>query len=208
MLIRHTIVRTALLVSLLAVVALPTTVFAHHGTDDELGSSPTSGHGAVEASAGVNSEARLADGQADGAKTPTAINRLAGNKLKACQKRQDGINAIMARTIARSQNQLTLFDTIATRAEAFYVKQGKSVATYDTLLAAVANAKAKTETDLQALKAAPAFTCDGTDPKNAAATFKAALKTEIQDLKGYRTAVKNLIVGIKTAQATTTQEDN
>ncbi len=126
--------------------------------------------------------------------------KLADAKLKACQKRETAINSIMTRTVDRATKQIGVFDTIATRTEKFYTDKGKTVATYDILVAAVATAKAKAETDLAAMKTTDSLKCDGTDPKGAASVFKGNLKLEIADLKAYKTAVKNLIVGVKSAQ--------
>jgi hypothetical protein len=126
--------------------------------------------------------------------------KLADAKLKACQKRETAINNIMTRTVDRGTKQIKVFDTIATRTEAFYTTKGKTVANYDALVLAVNDAKKKAETDLAALNTTASLKCDGTDPKGAASIFKANLKTEIADLKAYKTAVKNLIVGVKSAQ--------
>jgi len=138
------------------------------------------------------------------------IAKLDAVKLKVCQNRQHAIEHIMTRAVARAQNQLNLFGTIATRVEAFYVKKGKTVTNYDALVAAIADAKTKTSTDIDTLKAMPPFDCAATDPKGSAEAFKAALKTVNQDLKDYRTAVKNLIVAVKSVQgdaSSSTQED-
>ena len=127
---------------------------------------------------------------------------LADAKLKACQKRETAINNIMARTIDRSNKQIKVFDTIATRTEAFYTSKGKTLSGYAALVSAVSTAKAKATTDLAAMKTTADLKCDGTDPKGAASAFKTNLKLEIADLKAYKTAVKNLIVGVKSVQGT------
>jgi hypothetical protein len=122
--------------------------------------------------------------------------RLADAKLKACQKREATITKIISRINTRAENQVGVFDKIAARTEAFYTSKGKTLSNYDALVAAVASAKAQTQTDLAAMKTADGFKCDGSDPKGMAASFKSSLKAETSDLKAYRTAVKNLIVGV------------
>jgi len=128
--------------------------------------------------------------------------RLADAQLKSCQKRETAINNIMARTIDRSTKQIKVFDTIATRTEAFYASKGKTLSGYSALVSAVDAAKLKATADLSAMKTTADLKCDGTDPKGAASAFKVNLKLEIADLKAYKTAVKNLIVGVKSVQGT------
>lgn len=128
--------------------------------------------------------------------------RLTAVKLKVCENRKEGIIRIMSRAAVRADNQLKVFNTIAERVEAFYVKKGKVLAGYDELVAAVTEAKTKAQTDIDALKNMDTFTCDSEDPKGSIDDFKATLKTVKEDLKAYRTAVKNLIVGVKSVQST------
>lgn len=154
-------------------------------------------HAADAANSNTTVSTQGADHQA------AAQTRLADAKLKACQKREAAITKIITRINTRTENQLGVFDKIATRTEAFYTTKGKTLSNYDALVAAVASAKAQAETDLSAMKTADGFKCDGSDPKGMVASFKSSLKSEISDLKAYRTAVKNLIVGVKSVQGTT-----
>jgi putative heme degradation protein len=135
--------------------------------------------------------------------------RLADAKLKACQNRQTAINNIMSRIASRGQRQLDVFNKIAERVEAFYTSKGKTLSNYDALVADVTAKKAAAQTALDAVKTSSvAFKCDGTDPKGAAASFKDELKSEIAALKAYKTAIRNLIVGVKSVQGTTTSTTN
>lgn len=129
--------------------------------------------------------------------------RLTAVKLKVCENRQNGIKNTMSRIADRGQKQLNLFSTIATKTETFYANKGKTLSTYDSLVAAVNDKKAVAQTTVDTVKADSAnFNCDNTDPQGSIATFKTALKSEIQALKDYKTAVKNLIVGVKSVQST------
>ncbi len=135
--------------------------------------------------------------------------KLADAKLKACQNREKAINNILSRISDRGQKQLDLFTSIATKTETFYTDKGKSLSNYDALVADVTTKKAAAQIEVDAVKAdSVTFKCDGTDPKGAASSFKAALKSEIQALKDYKTSVKNLIVGVKSVQGTTASTDN
>lgn len=133
-----------------------------------------------------------------------AKTRLEANKLRVCEQRKTRITNIMNRAVTRAERQLNLFNTIAERVKAFYVKKGYTVANYAELVAAVDAAKAKAEADVAALKALEPFDCDSEDPKGDAEAFKLALTTIRKDLKDYRTSVKNLIVGVKSAHSAAT----
>lgn len=138
-----------------------------------------------------------------------AQTRLADAKLKACQNRETAINNILSRIADRGQKQLDLFSTIATRTETFYTNKGKTLSNYDALVADVNAKKAVAQTAVNTVKSnSVSFKCDGTDPKGAAASFKDSLKSEIAALKDYKTAVKNLIVGVKSVQGTASSTGN
>ncbi|MEK7561920.1 MAG: hypothetical protein AAB541_03600 [Patescibacteria group bacterium] len=133
--------------------------------------------------------------------------KLKEDKLKICQEREDGINSSMAAVAARGQAKLNLFTKIAERTEAFYVSKGKVLANYDNLVAAVTSKKAAAQAAVDSVGSSNAtFKCDGDDPKGTAREFKTKVKSMNEALKGYRTAVKNLIVGVKSVQGTTASE--
>jgi hypothetical protein len=133
--------------------------------------------------------------------------KLADAKLKVCQTREKNITTIMADLSDRGTKRIDVITKIAERTEAFYVKSGKTLANYDALVANV-NAKhvAATAAVAAVKDTSVTFKCDGTDPKGAAGSFKSSLKTEDQALKEYKTAVKDLIAGVKSIQGTTTSE--
>jgi hypothetical protein len=126
--------------------------------------------------------------------------RLEAAKLKVCEQRQTNITTIMNDRVTIGQKRIDLFTTITTRVEAFYTEKGKTVSNYDQLVAAIDSAKATAVADLAALKTADTFDCNSTDPKGQATTFRAAAEKLRQDMLAYRTAIKNLIVAVKSAQ--------
>lgn len=126
--------------------------------------------------------------------------RLDDARKRACEKRKDNITGIMERSIKRAEEHAALFDSIANRTKAFYEKKGNVLANYDELVAAVNTAEAKVDSDIAAIKIIEPFDCAGHDVKGVIDDFKTARKTLTSDLKEYRTAVKNLIVGVKSAQ--------
>ena len=134
--------------------------------------------------------------------------RLADAKLRACQKRQTAITNIMMRIAHRGQKQLDLFSTIAERTETFYTNKGKTLSDYDALVADVAAKKAAAQTMVDTIKStSTTFDCSGDDPKGFVNAFLESLKNEITALKDYKTSVKNLIVGVKSVQGTTSSEN-
>ena len=133
---------------------------------------------------------------------------LAAAQLKACQNRQNAINNIMTRIDERAKNQITLFNTIATRVENFYTTQGKTLNNYAQLVTAVNNAKDQADTDFATMQSTGTFSCTLNNPKGIVTAFQGYLKTEISDLQNYRLAVKNLIVGVASANGVTLSASN
>lgn len=129
-------------------------------------------------------------------------------KQRACQNREHAINNILARIADRGQKQLDLFTTIATRVEAFYVAKGKTLGNYDALVADINAKHMAAQATVNTIKASSVtFSCNESDPKATATSFKDSLKAEIAALKAYKTAVKNLIVGVKSVQSTTAEAE-
>lgn len=128
-----------------------------------------------------------------------ANKRLTGAKLRSCEQRAQNIQAIMDRSVARSEKQLELFGTIADRVKVFYLEQDNVLENYDNLVAAVASAESRAEAALTELKAHH-FSCDSEDPKGDVAAFKVDLDGMRHALKNYRTAVKDLIKGVRSVQ--------
>lgn len=136
-----------------------------------------------------------------------AKSRLTDNRLRACQVRQDNIKSLMKGAADRGQRHIEQLTTIADRVEAFYTKRGKTLATYDQLVSEVNAKKAAAEAAVQAVKAAgEAFSCSGDNPKSAIQEFKTKVRTQEDAMKAFRTAVKNLIVGVKSVQGAESSE--
>ncbi len=130
--------------------------------------------------------------------------KSADAKLKACQKREATINKKMLQIVARGERQIAIFTQIADRTQAFYTAKGKTLSNYAELVAEVENRKNRAQSALDQMKShSGTFICDATDPKAVTLHFKESLKREIEALKLYKTAVKNLIVGVKSVQGST-----
>ncbi|HEX7260133.1 MAG TPA: hypothetical protein VF272_04350 [Candidatus Saccharimonadia bacterium] len=135
--------------------------------------------------------------------------RLEASNLSRCEKREAKINAILTRAATRGERQIAVFHKISERTQTFYTTKGRTVSNYDALVFEVNSKKTAAQAAVEAVKATSvSFTCDGTDPKGAAKQFKDNLKAETAALKAYKTAVKNLIVGVKSAQGTSSSTEN
>lgn len=133
--------------------------------------------------------------------------RLADNKLTMCQNRQKAITNITTRIADRGQKQVDLFRTITERTESFYTSKGRTLANYDTLVADVAAKKIAAQSVVDTVvSGSTTFDCSSANPKGSVSSFKDSLKAEIDALKAYKTSVKNLIVGVKSVQGTTSSE--
>ncbi len=116
-------------------------------------------------------------------------------KQRLCQRREKTVDGIITRIANRGQKHIDLYTDIAKRVEAYYTKSGKTLNNYNSLVAAVNSQKANAQQAVDTLKDTKAvFKCDGGSPSGAA---KAAVQAEIQAVKDYRTAVKNLVAGVK-----------
>lgn len=156
---------------------------------------------------------------------PTAVNSAATNgqtnaearlteaKLKACQNRENAIQTRSKQLAKTAENMLTTFDKIAERVELYYtskvVSSGKTVANYDALVADIAAKKQIVQTDLDKATAdATAFSCTGSDPKGQLTQFRTDMQQVKKGLKEYRTAIKNLIVAVRSVTGTTERSQN
>jgi len=161
------------------------------------GTSSGSGSGGTSSGGTTSPQPATAPGQTSGQSPLTAPQQ------RACQNRANAINTIMGRIDTRTQNQITLFGTIATRVENFYTSKSKTVSNYDQLTAAITAAKTQAETDLTTMQSSGTIDCSGSNPKGTVTAFQGSLKTATADLKNYRTAVKNLITAVATANGVT-----
>jgi len=133
----------------------------------------------------------------------TANTASTDAKQKQCDRRQKTVETILSHIATRGQKQIDLFGTIATRVENFATTNNKQPSNYDSLVAAVNTAHdnaVAAVADIQTKSTSVNLNCNSpTGSKGVAESFKAELKSEISALQAYRTAVKNLIVGVKSS---------
>lgn len=135
-------------------------------------------------------------------------DKLDNAKEKACTNRKKAVTNIEARIAERGQRQIDTFSKIAQRTEDFYASKGYSLSNYSELVTKVESAKTNAQTAVNTVKSdsltVDTATCQSGDGKTKVEAFKKDLRLEQTALKAYKTAVKNLIVGVKSAKSTTT----
>ena len=142
-------------------------------------------------------------------KVAEAKDELKGDRLKVCEARRSAIQTIMQNAAKRGQEHVNLFSSIAEKVEAFYVSKGKTLSTYDQLVADVNAKKAAAQSAVDTVKNAQTqFDCNGTNPKGVIAVFKADIKAQESAMEAFRTSVRNLIAGVKSVQGTTSSSTN
>lgn len=180
-----------------------TEVETEHATETEVHKSGDDATKRTAAEAAAKA-ARQAQEQALKERRDAAKAKLSDAKLKMCNSRKANIDNRVSRISDRLTKHLTLFSTIAERAQAFYVAKGHTLATYDSLVADVAAKKTAAQTAVDAANAKKTtFTCEGTEPKLAIEAYKLSVTEANVALKEYRTAIKSLITGIKSVNQST-----
>lgn len=142
---------------------------------------------------------------------PTKQARLTEGKLRACQAKEDNLKKRMTSLSKLATNMEGKFDTITTRVKNHYttkvVPSGKTVANYETLLAEIQTKKTAVQTALTAAQAtANGFSCASDDPKGQVTQFRKDMQSVKSAFKDYRTAIKNLIVAVRSVNGNLERE--
>jgi len=126
--------------------------------------------------------------------------KLDDAKKKVCQQNENRMMNMFTNMNQLGQGQLDLFNGIAERAQTYYTQNNLSVNNYDQLVKEVQRTRTAAENTIQtATQTSSQFGCDKDDPKGVAGQYKVQVKTQVQALKEYRTAIKNLISAIEAA---------
>lgn len=135
-----------------------------------------------------------------------AQERLEATKLKVCQKKEAAIQKRSEQLVKMATNMQTKFTAIASRVKEYYadnvVGTDAELDNYDALLTTISDKQTAVNESLTKAQAEiTEFTCDSGDPKAHLTNFKENMKATKAALKEYRTAIKDLIVAIRTAVA-------
>ena len=122
-------------------------------------------------------------------------------RLAACEKKTEKINSIIQKRSAQGTKHLAVFKKISDRVQKFVTDKELAIENYDQLVAAITE-KEQTVTAAIEANTNTVFDCesvDGSDPGNVA---KASVQGVRDALKEYRTSIKDLIVKVKSNNAT------
>jgi hypothetical protein len=126
---------------------------------------------------------------------------LEGPKLNTCKSHEQAIKNIMARVTDRAQKQQALYTSVAEGTEALYIKNGKTLSNYGSLVTDVNTKKSASLVAVSSLEAdSQLFSCDSNNPRGQITEFQTEVKAAVNALTSYRTSVKNLIIGVKSVQ--------
>lgn len=133
-------------------------------------------------------------------------HRLTDGKLKACQSKEKAIQKRSVQLIRQTVTMQEKFDKIAARVQTYYTEKavpaGKVVANYDSLVATIATKKAAVATAIAEAKShSDGFSCEAEAPKDRLTDFRTDMLAVKAALKEYRTAIKDLIVAVRSAAA-------
>jgi len=135
-----------------------------------------------------------------------AQNHLTEVKLKVCQKEEQAITSRVNRLFNLSVSMEERFASHSARVQEYYTAKilpsGKSVAKYNDLVADISAKKSAVDSALSLARTRVAgFTCTGDDPKNQLNQYRLEMQNVKKALQDYRTAVKNLIVAVRSAKS-------
>ncbi len=134
---------------------------------------------------------------------------LDDKKKSLCKKREATIKRIMTNMQKQGEKQLEVFDKIADRTKQFYQNKKRVIDNYDDLTTAVDDKRQSAALAVAAgSEAIMTFSCDADDPITLKDMFKEQLNDQIAALKDYKTAIKDLIVGVKSAQGQASRDNS
>ena len=135
---------------------------------------------------------------AQGRRSPWPTPSASSRQVQACQAREAGLKTRSTNLSRMATDMLEKFDKIAARVQDYYTRSGKTVANYDSLVAAITTKRSAVQSALTAAQSDVAsFNCTVANPRQHLTQFQTHMKTVKSALKEYRTAIKNLIVAVR-----------
>ena len=151
----------------------------------------------------------IAEGTEAARERPKTGLKLEQKKLEVCQKHENTITERFKKMSSSGEKQLAVFDKIFERVKAFKTEKNLTVSNYDQLVQVVSDKQKLATAYMHELSTTTSsFGCSKDDPKGVSGQFKDKLKAQIQALKDYKTALKNLIVAVKSSQSKSNEESN
>ena len=130
-------------------------------------------------------------------------DRLSHVKLKVCEKREASIQKRSTKLVTRVENIQNRFDRIVEKVDSYYIDvlmpKGIEIENYNLLLDNINQNRVAVAAKLGVAESvANNFTCEGENPKGQLKQFRTDMKGVISALLGYKKAVVNLIVAVRT----------
>lgn len=124
---------------------------------------------------------------------------------KACENKRENFKTRMETVITAVQRRGETLNTLVERIKTYVKDNNLTVANYADLLTAIETQKSLAQTIAQSAKEnGGSFDCsDSAAAKESLAGVSDAVTQEVSAINAYKTAVKNLIVAVKTAAAAT-----
>lgn len=122
--------------------------------------------------------------------------RLNEVRLQVCELRVDVINRIMDKAAEQGTKHLGVFTKILDRVKDFYKTKNLSVDNYQDLLDMAEQKAAAAQTAINTVADGTDFVCNSDDPVGKVDKFNGSVRAMHKALKEYRTAIKDVIVGI------------
>lgn len=134
--------------------------------------------------------------------------KLDAARKERCEAREERINKIIGKAAEQSTKQLDVFRKIEDKVVAFYADKQLSADNYDALLTAANEKEAAVQVAIESTEVI-LLDCEAEGAARELGTLaRSSVKTLHEALKEYRTAIKDLIVGVKQANDAANAEDS
>lgn len=134
------------------------------------------------------------------------IGKLDENKRKICEQSSNRIKNTFTKMNQLGQGQLNLFDNIYEKVQRFADSNKINVENYEQLLSNVNEIRESAQLAIQnSANTSSQFGCDKDDPKGVAGQYKVQVESQVNTLKDYRVALKDLISAVQLAPQTTSE---
>jgi len=137
---------------------------------------------------------------ASGSSQAAQVKGLNDVQKKVCQQSENRVQNMFSNMNKLGDSQLAFMNTINERVQNFYKISGLAATGYEDAVAEVTKTQQAAQEQVQATtQTSSQYGCDKEDPKGTAQQYKTQVKSEINALKEYRTALKNLITVVKSS---------
>jgi len=127
---------------------------------------------------------------------------LKEKRKQQCAAKAEGVNTAFKKITENRRRIFTRLTEISDKVQAFVTNKQLTVENYDQLVATVTERKSTAEASINQVHAVNTLSCnDIRSPKDQFKTFREKRQGSIDALKEYRTAIKKLILAVKSSIA-------